>query len=60
MTTEALQGSDNDAPDEANIDAAADAVRILTIHSAKGLEAPIVVLLDANHSKPANDDAGIL
>ena len=53
-------GSDNDAPDEANIDAAADAVRILTIHSAKGLEAPIVVLLDANHSKPASDDAGIL
>jgi len=54
------QGSDNDAPDEANIDAAADAVRILTIHGAKGLEAPIVVLLDANHSKPANDDTGIL
>ena len=57
----ALQnGSDNDAPDEANIDAAADAVRILTIHSAKGLEAPVVVLLDANHSEPARDDAGIL
>ena len=54
------KGSDNDAPDEANIDAAADAVRILTIHSAKGLEAPIVILLDANHSEPARDDAGIL
>ncbi len=53
-------GSDNDAPDEASVDAAADAVRILTIHSAKGLEAPVVVLLDANHSEPARDDIGIL
>ncbi|MFI4940453.1 MAG: PD-(D/E)XK nuclease family protein, partial [Burkholderiales bacterium] len=25
-----------------------------------GLEAPIVVLLDANHSKPASDDSGVL
>lgn len=50
----------NDAPDEAGIDAALDAVRIMTIHSAKGLEAPIVILLDANHSEPARDDLGVL
>ena len=54
------RGAANDAPDEANVDAAVDAVRILTIHSAKGLEASIVALLDANHSEPARDDLGIL
>ncbi|HEY0847318.1 MAG TPA: UvrD-helicase domain-containing protein [Noviherbaspirillum sp.] len=54
------KGADNEAPDEATVDAAIDAVRILTIHSAKGLEASIVVLVDANHSEPARDDIGIL
>jgi ATP-dependent helicase/nuclease subunit A len=54
------KSADSDAPDEANIDAATDAVRILTIHSAKGLEASIVVMLDTNHSEAARDDLGIL
>jgi ATP-dependent helicase/nuclease subunit A len=54
------RNGNSDAPDEANIDASVDAVRILTIHSAKGLEARVVVLLDANHSDPARDDIGIL
>ncbi len=54
------QGEESEAPDEANTDASIDAVRILTIHAAKGLEAEIVVMLDANHSKPARDDVGIL
>lgn len=52
--------AESDAPDEATVDAAVDAARILTIHSAKGLEASIVVLLDANHTDPARDDVGIL
>ncbi|MEC5217922.1 ATP-dependent helicase/nuclease subunit A [Actimicrobium sp. GrIS 1.19] len=55
-----LGASQSDAPDAADVDAALDAVRILTIHSAKGLEADIVVLLDANHSEPSRDDVGIL
>lgn len=53
-------GADSDAPDEAVVDASVDAVRIMTIHSAKGLEASIVVLVDANHSEAARDDLGIL
>jgi ATP-dependent helicase/nuclease subunit A len=54
------RGDAGDAPDEANVEAAFDAVRILTIHSAKGLEAQIVALLDANHSDAAREDIGIL
>jgi len=55
-----VDGAQGDAPDEANIDAGLDAVRILTIHGAKGLEARIVVLLDANNSEAAREDLGIL
>ncbi|MBC3909766.1 UvrD-helicase domain-containing protein [Undibacterium sp. NL8W] len=54
------RGGDSDAPDESAVDSAADAVRILTIHSAKGLEAKIVVMLDTNHSESMKDRIGVL
>ncbi|MEC4718721.1 UvrD-helicase domain-containing protein [Noviherbaspirillum sp. CPCC 100848] len=54
------QGTESEGPVEAAVDSALDAVRIFTIHGAKGLEAPVVALVDANHSEPARDDAGIL
>ncbi len=53
-------GRDNESPDEALMSAGVDAVQILTIHAAKGLEADIVVLLDANHSDAKAEYAGIL
>lgn len=56
-----FQTSDaGDAPDQSQIENSADALHILTIHSAKGLEARLVILVDANHSEAAADHSGIL
>jgi len=64
---ELREADSNDAPDEGAIDGAAgnhalDAgrVRILTIHGAKGLEAPVVWLLDANATPRAADAWDVL
>lgn len=53
-------GDGNQAPDEASIDATSNAVRIMTIHAAKGLEAEIVVLMGANQSDQNKDHSGVL
>jgi len=54
------RGSERDAPDEAEVDAATDAVRIMTIHAAKGLEAELVALMGTNHSDAGVDRSGVL
>ncbi|MBR7800154.1 UvrD-helicase domain-containing protein [Undibacterium fentianense] len=54
------RGSETDSPDESNVAGGQDALQILTIHSAKGLEAKVVVVMDSNHSEAAKDKVGVL
>ncbi len=54
------RGSEQEAPNEGNIDTTLDAVRILTVHGAKGLEAEVVAVMGANHSDGGKDKAGVL
>ena len=55
-----LRDSSDDAPDEGKLGTAGDAVRIYTVHESKGLEAPIVWLLDANAAKNSKDGNDVL
>jgi len=54
------QASDNEAPDEGRVGKVGNAIRIYTVHEAKGLEAPIVWLLDANDTKRRPDGYNVL
>ena len=54
------KGREQEAPDEADVDAALDAVRIMTIHGAKGLEKDVVLLMDTNRKDARGDDIGML
>ncbi|HXU93997.1 MAG TPA: UvrD-helicase domain-containing protein, partial [Gallionella sp.] len=55
-----LRESTDDAPDEGRLGTAGDAVRIYTVHESKGLEAPIVWLLDANAEKNNREGNDVL
>ncbi|MBI3479209.1 MAG: UvrD-helicase domain-containing protein [Nitrosomonadales bacterium] len=55
-----LRDSKDDAPDEGKLGQAGDAVRIYTVHESKGLEAPIVWLLDANAEKNNREGNDVL
>lgn len=51
---------DNDAPDEGRVSQSGNAIRIYTVHESKGLEAPIVWLLDSNAKPPADKGFDVL
>jgi ATP-dependent helicase/nuclease subunit A len=51
-----LRDNQNDAPDELPAGKHTDRVRLMTIHSAKGLEAPVIFLVDAANT-PSGKDA---
>ncbi len=55
-----LRSAENESPDEGRVGEAGNALRIYTVHEAKGLEAPIVWLLDANDTQRKADSYGVL
>ena len=57
---ELRKAADNESPDEGRVAQAGNAIRIYTVHEAKGLEAPIVWLLDANAKPPADSGYEVL
>ena len=55
-----LRDSADDAPDEGKLGSVGNAVRIYTVHESKGLEAPIVWLLDANSENRKAEGGAVL
>ncbi len=55
-----LRKAEKESPDEGVVGEAGNAVRIYTVHESKGLEAPIVWLLDANDTRAKHDGYGVL
>jgi ATP-dependent helicase/nuclease subunit A len=55
-----LRAAENESPDEGKVGEVGNALRIYTVHEAKGLEAPIVWLLDANDMQSKADSYSVL
>ena len=55
-----LRAAENESPDEGKVGEVGNALRIYTVHEAKGLEAPIVWLLDANDTQRKTDSYSVL
>ncbi len=55
-----LRAAENESPDEGKVGEVGNALRIYTVHEAKGLEAPIVWLLDANDTQRKIDSYSVL
>ena len=55
-----MRAAENESPDEGRVGEVGNALRIYTVHEAKGLEAPIVWLLDANDTQRKPDSYNVL
>jgi len=54
------RADDDEAPDEGTVSQSGNALRIYTVHEAKGLEAPVVWLLDANTARNREEGYNVL
>ena len=55
-----LRAAENESPDEGKVGEVGNALRIYTVHEAKGLESPIVWLLDTNDTQSKVDSYNVL